>query len=130
MDVITYVDDLQAFRTEAKALVGATDELGNVLVPQLQYDAESDTLTYGVTMIPVLYDGNESITLIRIDDDSQLQYFTHMGRLGECANNSYVFDSPEAQAIYERVRGELTQTVEIDGEQVQITKPYMIGVFA
>ena len=126
MDVITYVDDLQAFRAEAKVLAGAVDELGNKLVPQLHYNADTDELIYGVTMIPVLYEGNESVTLIRIDSDAQLAYFNHMSRLGECVNNQYVFDSPEAQATYERIRGDLT--FEIDG--VQYSRPYMIGVFA
>lgn len=125
MDVITHVTDLLAFREEAKLLAGKTDELGRVLVPQLKYNADTDELTYGVTKIPVLYSGVESLTLIRIDSDAQLQYFDYMIRLGECIGGEYVFDSTEKQAEYERVRGDLNYTV--DGEK--FTKPYQIGVF-
>ena len=42
MDVITHVDDLEAFRAEAIALIGQTDELNNVLVPQLSIDENGD----------------------------------------------------------------------------------------
>jgi len=130
MDVITHVDDLEAFRAEAIALIGQTDELENVLVPQLSIDENGD-LIYGVTKIPVLYEGLESLTLIRIDSDDQLQYFNHMVRLGECINGAYVFDDAAAQATYERVRGDSTVTyTDENGDEQTFNKPYMIGVFA
>lgn len=131
MDVITHVTDLLAFRAEAIALAGQTELVGmeeRLIVPELSYDAETQELVYNVTKIPVLYTGSgtiESLTLIRAASDEQLSHFTHMTRLGVCVNGEYVFDSPEAQAEYDRVRGDLTFIV--DGEEY--TKPYKIGVF-
>lgn len=130
MDVITYVNDLLAFRAEAIALVGQTDALGNLFVPQLRYDAEDEALHYGVSKIPVHYSGAESLTLIRIASDAQLQHFNHMTRLGVCADGVYVFDSPEAQATYERVRGNLTFAyLDENGEEQVMNRPYEIGIF-
>lgn len=140
MDVITHVSDLEAFREEAKILAKATKTIKDVdgvterevkLIPTLTYDEETDELIYGVTKIPVFYSMPESVTLIRTDDDSELDYFEHFHRLGECVNNEYVFDTPEAQTTYERVRGDLTGTyIDDDGNEQTYTKPYMIGVFA
>lgn len=131
MDVITHVSDLLAFREEAKVLAKQTDKWGNPLVKGLSYNEETDELVYGVTKIPVFYSMPESVTLIRTDDDSDLNYFQHFHRLGECVNGEYIFDSPEAQAAYERVRGDRTVTVTDDeGNTYMYTEPYMIGVFA
>jgi len=131
MDVITHVSDLALFREEAKVLAEATNEDGSKLIPALSYNAETDELVYGVTKIPVVYSMPESVTLIRADDDSDLDHFEHFHRLGECFNNEYVFDTPEAQATYERVRGDLTVTyTDEDGNEQTYQKPYMIGVFA
>ena len=136
MDVITHVDDLYAFREECINLVDQTDEDGKKLVPQLRIDEDSQDIVYGVTKIPVLYkqeseDLTESLTLIRIDSDDQLQHFDHMHRLGECVAGNYVFDDDAAQATYERVRGDLTFTYTDDeGNEQTGSKPYMIGVFA
>ena len=140
MDVITHVSDLQAFRDEAKILAKATktvtgedgvSELEVKLVPDLSYYEETDELVYGVTKVPVFYSMPESVTLIRTNDDSELSYFEHFHRLGECINGEYVFDSPESQETYERVRGDLTATyTDENGNEQTYTKPYMIGVFA
>ena len=131
MDVITHVSDLQAFREEAKLVAKMINREGGKLVADLSYDEDADELVYGVTKIPVFYSNPESVTLIRANDDSDLDYFEHFHRLGECINNEYVFDSPEAQATYERVRGDLTGTyIDEDGNEHTYTKPYMVGVFA
>ena len=124
MDVITYVDNLLAFREEAKALAIEG------IVPDLSYNEETDSLVYGVDKTPVHYNGNESITLIRIDSDRDLDHFSHMSRLGECINGQYVFDSANTQETYERVYSTDPYTVEMDEESLTVVPPYMIGVFS
>ena len=124
MDVITYVDDLILFREEAKALAQTGD------INDLSYDAETDALIYGVDKTPVHYNGNRSVTLIRVDSDEDLQHFNHMTRLGECVNGEYVFDSEQSEAIYDQVYDSSPYTINIDGELVTVTPPKMIGVFA
>lgn len=124
MDVITHVSDLALFREEAKVLA----RTGNI--NGLSYDAETDTLIYGVDKTPVHYNGNQSITLIRVESDSDLQHFSHMSRIGECVNNEYVFDSEQLEAIYDQVYDSSPYTINIDGELVTVTPPKMIGVFA
>lgn len=124
MDVITYVDDLILFREEAKVLAQTGD------INDLSYDAENDTLIYGVDKTPVYYNGNKSITLIRVDSDEDLQHFNHMTRLGECINGEYVFDDSSKQAVYESIYDTTPKLVNVDGDVVEVSPPYMIGVFA
>lgn len=107
MDVITHVSDLTAFRAEALALADVdsspffTDDEGGLL--------------YDCLKTPVHYLGNESLSLIRAVDDSQLDGLVNIHRIGLCINNEYVFDSDADKATYDRVRGGVL--------------PYMIGVF-
>lgn len=133
MDVITHVTNLDEFRAEAKQLAFAVDEQGRKLVKDLYYNEETDELIYGVSKIPVIYkEGTpvESITLIRAEDDSDLAHFNYMVRLGKCVDGEYIFDTPEAKAEYERVH-DTSSYVETapDGSEVEVTKPYQIGVF-
>lgn len=131
MDVITHVTDLTAFRLECVALIGELDVEGDLKVPELSYDAETETLIYGVTKIPVVYGDNETLCLLRVADDSQLEHFEYMVRLGEFTNGDYVFDSDVDQAVYERVRGPLEVAYTDDeGQERTYYKPYMIGIFA
>ena len=72
----------------------------------------------------------ESITLIRAVDDSDLQHFEYFHRLGLCENGVYIFDTPENQETYERVRGPLTVTYTDEyGNEQSYEKPYEIGFF-
>lgn len=131
MDVITHVSHLNHFRQEAKILAKTTTEGGEPLIPDLSYNEEEDELVYGVTKIPVFYSMPESVTLIRTESDHELQYFNYMHRLGVCVNDEYIFDSPEAQSTYERVKGNLTVTyTDETGTEQTYEKPYKIGVFA
>lgn len=80
---------------------------------------------------PVVYNGDESVCLIRMRNGNELELFENLERLGECIDNEYIFDSPEAQAIYERIYDTTTRMID-DGEvgQIEYTPPYKIGVFA
>lgn len=127
MDILTHIPDLTAFRAEALAHAG--DEAS----PAKQWFSLDDegTLSYSATKIPVHYSGNESVCLIRVADDSSLTHITTMNRLGVCEGGQYVFDSPEAQATYERLYDTKPRMVnDEEGNQMEYTPPYMIGVFA
>ena len=117
--------DLAAFRVEVSTL--AVDDN----YPEFVTD-EDGALRYNAAKIPVLYNDNESLCLVRIEDASRIDMVSSMTRLGTCINNNeYVFDSEVLRATYERVRGSLERTyTDDDGQAVVYNAPYMIGVFA
>ena len=125
MDIITYISDLMAFRAEAlqKANEGVAGFVMN-----------DGGVNYTIGKIPVHYSGSESLCLVRLNTQDEINIFTSMAscvRIGVCENNSYVFDSPEKEAIYDRVYPR-APTIAIDDDGIEYTKvyPYKIGVFS
>lgn len=123
-DVITYIPDLIAFKAEAVKLSKAGDDL---------FTFNDDNLSYNVNKIPVRYKGNESICLIR-GDVTDLERLGTVQALGECIDTplgkKYEFIDAISKDIYERVRGSIECTYEVDGKEVKSYRPYMIGVFS
>lgn len=125
MDIITYIPDLTAFRAEASSK--ANDNISGFVM-------DDGKVTYTVGKIPVHYSGNESLCLIRLNMQDEIDIFESMAscfRLGVCEGNSYIFDSSEDEAIYDRVYPR-TPVVMTDTDGVEYTKvyPYKIGVFS
>lgn len=117
IDTIVHIADLAAFRVEALA------KADDPLFPEFSVD-EKGNLTYNASKVFVHYSGNESIALFLVKSN-RLDRVDNMTKLGVCQGRRYLFDSPEKQATYERLRGDLTAT---DGEGNTYQKPYMIGV--
>ncbi len=125
MDIITYIQDLSAFRAEALSKVEnnahgfSIDTDGNV--------------NYNVTKIPVHYNGNESICIVRLINQEEKDSFNDMNsckRLGVVEDLTAIFDNDECKDTYERVRGDRIVTVKSpDGSDIQIELPYLIGSF-
>jgi len=127
MDIITHVTKLDRFREEA--IAQAQDE--NAATGNLFTIDASGSLNYNANKIPVFYNGNESLCLIRIKNDSALQHLTYLKRLGECVNGKYIFDTDAAKETYERIYDTEPRMIDDgDGGQVEYTPPYNIGVFA
>lgn len=124
MDVITYVSNLESFRREARKLAQSG------IVKDLSYNEQTDTLIYSVDKTPVYYQGNESVTLIRVENDQDLEHFEYMERLGECIDDEYMFDNENSKMKYESVVNTIPYTVDIDGELITVVPSYEIGVFA
>lgn len=117
IDIILYIPDLTKFRVEG-------DELASKRDPLFSFDDGS--LVYNVKKIPVCYSGNESVCLVR-GLDSDVDRLESIERLGVCIDKEYIYDSPESEAIYDRVNGPLEVGLN-DGEKM--LRPKMIGVFA
>lgn len=122
MDIITYVSNLGAYRADIRAEA----EAGN---PKFIID-ENNNVVYIGTKRPTHYNGNQSLCLIR-GDMSDFANVTTLVRLGECINNEYIFDTPEDEATYDRVRGDLTYTyIDENGVEQTGTKTRWLGAFA
>lgn len=110
-DIILHIPDLEAFRAEGQSLALKRDPL---------FSFDDGSLVYNIEKIPVCYNGNESICLVK-GLNSDIERLASVERLGICVDKKYIFDTPECEVIYDRVNGPL------DGEYV---KPKVIGVFA
>ena len=127
MDIITHVTKLDRFRDEAVAQ--AQDE--NAATGNLFTIDESGSLNYNANKIPVFYNGNESLCLIRIKNDSALQHLTYLKRLGECINKEYIFDTDADKATFDRIYDSEPRMIDDgNGGQIEYTPPPNIGVFA
>ena len=105
-DIITHVPDLDIFRAEVA---------GSSL-----FYAENDSVTFTKTSVPVQYNGDESVCLIRLNDSELIEFnsLTSIVSLGECVGGEYVFNNETDQLTYERVYG------------ISEDKPYKLGLFA
>ena len=126
MDVITYIPNLVAFRDEARQK--AEEGIKGFSL------SEDNSVNYIVTKVPVHYSGNETLCVIRLINDEDVNVFdslTSCVRLGLVNDDDSInFDDDESKITYERVRGSLSEEYK-DGEgKTQIkTKPYLIGGF-
>lgn len=123
-DIILYIPDLVKFRKQGVEL----SIIGNPL-----FSLIGSNLSYNVEKTPVKYLNNESVCLVK-GLDSDLDKITTAIKIGECVGKKgferYEFISEEYRLTYERIRGSLNYTYEIDGIEVKGKHPYMIGVFA
>jgi hypothetical protein len=116
-DIILYIPDLEAFRFEGQSLALKRDPL---------FSFDNGKLVYNIERIPVCYNGNESVCLVK-GLDSDVERLSSVKILGTCINKKYIFDTPECEVIYDRVIGPLEVT---DNEVGKYYKPKIIGVFA
>ncbi len=116
-DIILYIKNLEDFRAEGQARALTKDPL---------FSFNDGKLVFNVEKIPVKYNENESICLVKILD-SDVDRINSIKRLGVCVDKEYIFDSEECEAIYDRVNGPLEFT---DSEGEKHFKPKIIGVFA
>ncbi len=125
MDIITYIQDLSAFRVEALSKAESN-------TPGFSIDTDGN-VNYNVTKIPVHYSGNESICIVRLINQEEKDSFNDMNsckRLGVVEDLTAIFDNDECKDTYERVRGDRIVTVKSpDGSDIQIELPYLIGSF-
>lgn len=129
-DLITYIPDLTAFRVEAENIYQTKGtEYENPAAIFLSKDEDGNML-FNTDKVPVHYQGDQSLCLIRTNEISSLEQITSMEIIGECVDNNYVFVDG-GQAKYEATYDTTTQTYtdEYDNE-IEYTPPYMIGVFA
>lgn len=116
-DIIVYIPDLEVFRSESAKLAFNNDPLLSFIDGKLIFNVEK---------IPVKYNENESICLVKILD-SDIDRLNSIERLGICVDKEYIFDSEECEAVYDRVNGPLEFT---DSYGEKHFKPKIIGVFA
>lgn len=125
IDIITYIPNLTLFRVEANEKA----DQGN---PFFSF-TEDGTVLYNVSKIPVVYKDLESVCLIRLIKDEEIEEFsslTSCSRIGICTDGEYVFDSEAGKIIYESVYDTKERMIEIDGEQISYKPPYNIGMFS
>jgi len=110
MDVIVYISDLRLFREQTK----------------------NDGIVTNTPRTPVHYNGGEALCIVRTNEKDMSHFITisSASRLGEVIDGAAAFDSEDDRLTYERVRGPLSETVKVDGKQIEILKPYLIGVIA
>ena len=149
MDIITYIEDLEAFREEcaAKAEQGnefftieekpkeetEEDILFDELEPVEVSKFDGYEITYNVSKIPVVYSDNyeQSVCLIRLTTPQELAEFEDLEScvaIGECVGGEYIFYDG-GQEIYNEVYDQTPIEYEEDGETFTFTKPEIIGVF-
>ena len=120
IDIITYIPDLAAFRVECQAKA----EAGNKF-----FTINDEVLTYNVAQIPVAYNGNTSVCLVRLVTGEEIEEFDSLAsceRIGICEDNAYIFDAG-GEDIYNTV---YDQSPIVIDEETTYTPPQMIGVFA
>ncbi|GGA80843.1 hypothetical protein GCM10011369_23510 [Neiella marina] len=127
MDLITYVPNLQAFRTALPDIVAdESHPLHNYVQridPEYQFNKGTHT--------PVHYNGNESLSVCRNVPRDAFDGQTIIQVLGEVVNKEYVFDSEQTESTYDRVWGPLEVTyIDDNGDQQTHTRPPKMGVFA
>jgi hypothetical protein len=119
MDIITHVTNLDKFRFAAAMKVASGSH---------DFSIAGDAVFILVDKIPVVYSGNESIGLVRVENMVDCNY---LKRLGEHVGGRYVFDSEDCKNTYERILGDLTiEYTDENGITQTYNKPYMIGGFA
>lgn len=87
---------------------------------------------------PTQRHGNETLALVRCKDHATVGFIYSLSSvevLGEAVNKEYVFKSDEAKDKYEQLRGvggHYTPQYYADenGDEHEIFKPYMFGLFA
>ena len=123
IDIICYIPDLLEFRAEAKR--NAKSGVRGFTF------GEGGALFYNISKIPVYYNGLESLCLLKLSDEELMIFseLTSCRKIGTCESGTYKF-LPGGKAIYERVYDTSTRIIVVDGEEVEYTPPYMIGVFA
>lgn len=129
MDLITYVENLDAFTAEGVEIAKNPDDPRSSL---FTVDEGDTGLTFNATKIPVYYTSEgKTLCVTRGVSRELIESCETIRVIGEVINNQYVFDSDEAKSIYESTYDTSTRLVD-DGEggQVEYTPPYMIGLFA
>ncbi len=117
MDLITYCPAIDTMRLTIAANPSTT----------FYIDEESDAIKMlGGCHIPVKYNGNETLCVVRGHSSEDLEAFG-LEILGYVANGDYTFKDEASKATYERVRNQQTHTDE-DGNEY--TESYKIGVIA
>jgi len=119
IDIIAYIPDLKKFREKA-AILARNRKRGFVF--------ESGTLLYDVRKTPVIYRENESISLLRLDDD-ELALFNEIEeiqRIGEVVDGVYKFDYGK-KSIYNRI---WPRPILTDSEGNKYQDPEMFGLFS
>lgn len=130
MDAITYIPDLAAFRLEAEEVYKTKgDEVPHSAAVFLSKD-DDDNMLFNACKIPVHYNGMKSVCLIRTKIPQVLDALDTMEVIGECLNNKYIFVKG-GQDKYEAAYDTSTRMVDDgDGNEIEYTPPYMIGVFS
>ena len=117
MDLITYCPALDAMRTAIRANPN----------PTFFIEEESEDIKMkGGCHIPVKYNGNETLCVVRGHSSEALEAFG-LEVLGYVANGDYTFKDEASKATYERVRNQQTHT---DEDGYEYTESYKIGVIA
>ena len=127
-DIICYISDLQKFKAEA--IEKAKDKMPGFWV------TESGQLEYNVAKTQVVYNGNESVCLLRLNQH-ELDIFNSLlsaVKIGICrkaaVGHEYVFE-PGGKEIYERIYDTTPRDIALaDGSKIKYQPPYKIGVFA
>ena len=121
VDVITYVPELRAFREEVKTIAQGDNGLFTLL--------DDGSVATTMLHVPVGYSVNQSVSVIRLANESLLDKIKKIEIIGHVIDGEYVFLG-EGQDKYESVYNTKTRKVIIDGVEVDFTPPYKIGVFA
>lgn len=119
IDLITYVEDINLFKEEGERIGGDL------------FTVDDGNISFNTVKIPVHYNGNESVCLVRVASAEVISGIDSLKIIGECVGGEYVFYSERDRETYERIYN--TEAVIFegeDGEQVEYTPPYMMGVFA
>lgn len=127
-DIITYISNLAAFRVEAEE-VCQTKGAPNEHPAAIFLSKDGDTILFNANKIPVQYGDNKSLCLVRTEHHSDLDgTLENMEIIGECINGEYVFRDG-GRDKYESTYSTKPYDIEVSGETLTVTPPYMIGVF-
>ena len=123
MDIIVYIPNMIAFRSEAKVSAEA-----GVLGFSID---EGGGVNYNVSKIPVVYNGLKSVCLIRVNEDEK-EVFDSLEscyKIGECIDSEYIFDV-DGEELYNSVYDQ--SPIEFIDEEAShyYTPPSKIGLFA
>ncbi len=117
MDLITYCPAIDTMRLTIAANPSTT----------FYIDEESDAIKMlGGCHIPVKYNGNETLCVVRGHEGTVLEAFG-LQILGHVSNGDYIFNDQASQDTYERVRDQQTFTDEDGKEYIE---HYKIGLIA
>lgn len=125
-DLITYIDDLKAFRAEIAEIIKDENHPANEL---LMFQDGIFTFNNGIHT-PVYYNGNKSLCLCRTDKKDIIDnHVINMDVIGDCINGEFVFYDG-GKEIYESVYDTKLKKINIGGETIDYTPPYKFGVIS
>ena len=126
MGLITYTKNIEALREELQQISQDGEHpLGHIVT------TDNNVVKLVIDQVPVYHNKDETLCVCRGLSRSQVEQLGSLEVLGEVVKQTAVFDSDEAEATYDRVRGPLEVTYQgEDGEELIASRPYLIGAFA